>query len=120
MFILADCIQCCLSLEKLDCDKCRITSNDIFTLLSHLKFHDIQLKCLKRWDLQDNSIDDDAVNTLITYLPSVFPCIEDIDLDDNLVSTETVKKLDEFLKVRPQQVYCMKRMHQVLSKASLL
>ncbi|XP_064397278.1 uncharacterized protein LOC135344113 [Halichondria panicea] len=100
IFILADCIQCCLSLEKLDCDKCRITSNDIFTLLSHLKFHDIQLKCLKRWDLQDNSIDDDAVNTLITYLPSVFPCIEDIDLDDNLVSTETVKKLDEFLKER--------------------
>ena len=99
-FILADIIQCCLSLERLDCYECGITSKDIITLLSHLKSHNIQRNCLKRWDLRDNSIDDDAVTALITHLPSVFPCIEDIDLEDNFVSTETVKRLEAFLEVR--------------------
>ncbi|XP_064406753.1 uncharacterized protein LOC135351625 isoform X2 [Halichondria panicea] len=100
IFILAECIQCCPSLEKLDCDQCQVTSNDVFTLFSYLKSHDIQRKCLKCLDLQNNSIGDDAVTALITYLPSVFPCIEDIDLDDNLVSTEGLKRLEEFLQER--------------------
>ncbi len=69
--------------------------------------------------LQNNSIDDDAVTALITYLPSVFPCIEDIDLDDNLVSTEGLKRLEEFLQVRLQQFHCTKKIHQVLRKSVL-
>ncbi len=105
IFILADIIQCCLSLEILYCHECRITSKDIITLLTHLKYHNIQRNCLKCWFLGINSIDDDAVTALITYLPSVFPCIEYINLYDNLVSTETVNRLKEFLEVR---LYIMK------------
>ncbi len=111
ILILAEYIQCCVLLERLDCVECQLTSNDILILLLHLKSQDIQRTCLKRWNLIGNRIDDHIVETLTTHLPSVFPCIENIDLAtppaffhffyiNNPVSQQAVETLQQFLKVR--------------------
>ena len=98
--ILTECLKSCLSLKRLDCCRCHITSKDLITLFSHLKSEGVQRRCLKWWELRKNSIDDTAIETLTTMLPLVFPCINCVGLDHNLLSADTVETLKEFLLVR--------------------
>ena len=59
---------------------------------------------LRLWDLKDNEIDDQGVFALMEYLPTLFPCLgpnaHKIQLDNNLVSDETLECLQGEQKKR--------------------
>ena len=99
--VLAECIRACKALKDLSCWSCSLTSRDIITLLSRLKSKDSTYshKNLCSWNLFDNSIDNEGVNALIKDIPELFPCLEKVDVDDNLVSDKVKETLKKFLKV---------------------
>ena len=100
VLILAECIRVFRSLEEFGCWKCSLSSSDISSLLHHLKAHGCRDSSLKIWDLSYNSIDDEGVTSLIESIPDVFPCLEMVYINDNLVTDEVSEELTECLEVR--------------------
>ena len=111
--ILAGFMHSCPCLVSLYTSDCGITSDDLIWLLDKLT----QLKSsspnlcskLESWVLHNNQIDDSGVSALMDHLPSLFPClglgpISDIDLDSNPVSSEMVKRVEEEMRRRLQEV----------------
>ena len=108
--ILAGFMHLCPCLEYLITIDCGITSDDFLLLLDKLT----QFKCscpglcsqLYAWNLNENTIDDNGVHKLISYLPSLFPSIPcskcDPDfcfsLDGNPVSSDVESELEEEFK----------------------
>ena len=99
ILMLAECIRMCKSLEDLSCRKCSLTSSDIIELLSHFESNRISHKNLSSWDLRDNFIDDKGVAALIKSIPDIFPHLENVSIDGNLVSDEVKETLKKLLKV---------------------
>ena len=111
--ILAGFMHLCPCLGSLYTSDCGITSDDLIWLLDKLT----QLKSsspslcskLELWGLYDNQIDDSGVSALMDHLTSLFPrlrCdpVNDIDLYNNPVSSEMVKRLKEEMRRRCQEV----------------
>ena len=92
----------------LKCDHCGITSSDFKRLLVVLSEFNLSFctihNHLRQWDLKDNEIDDQGVIALMEYLPTLFPCLgpnaHKIQLDNNLVSDETLECLQGEQKKR--------------------
>ena len=97
ILILAECVRVCMSLEYLYCSNCSLTSSEVTALLDHLKHSGVRHKNLRKWDLSDNSIDDEGVNALIESIPKLFPSLVIVYLDDNPVSDEVKRRLKETL-----------------------
>ena len=95
--ILAECVRVCQSLDGLYCWSCSVTSSEVILILDHLE--STTHISLRWWDLSDNSIDDEGVNSLIERLPRLFPKLENIDFKKDSVSGEVQKRLEEILKV---------------------
>ena len=100
VYVLAQCIQVCKSLETLWCSGSSLTSESIITLLSYLKSNGVCQKHLQEWDLRGNSIDNGGAYALIENLPELFPCLESVDLDSTLVSDERLKKILKVLNLK--------------------
>ena len=111
--ILAGFMHLCPCLIDLSTRHCGITSDDLIWLLDKLT----QLKSsspslcgkLESWHLSNNQIDDSGVSALMDHLPSLFPRLgcdpfDDIDLGNNPVSSEMVKRLEEEMRRRCQEV----------------
>ena len=92
VLILVECMRVCMSLERLFCSNCSLTSSEVTALLDHLKHSGVSHKKLWWWDLSDNSIDDEGVNALIESIPKLFPSLSDVDLNGNPVSDEVLRK----------------------------
>ena len=92
--ILAECLQVCQSLESLYCWSCSLTSVEVIKILDHLRSS--SHKNLRKWDLYNNSIDDEGVNALIENIPQLFPKLEEVDL---MISGEIKERLKKLLKV---------------------
>ena len=97
--ILAECVRVCQSLESLYCWSCSLTSSEFINILDHLISSGSSLKNLWKWELDNNSIDDEGVSALIESLPQLFPSLENVELNDNPVSGEAEEKLSIFLEV---------------------
>ena len=114
--ILVGFIHLCPCMELLQTSDCDITSDDLIWLIDRLN----QLKSLSpnlcsklvSWDLENNLLDDRGVSALIDHLPSLFPYIMackkfyGINLNDNPISSEMKKILEEELKRRREEVSC--------------
>ena len=108
--VLAGFMHLCLCLKNLYTCDCGITSNDLIWLFDKLKssFSNPCTK-LERWSLGDNQIDDSGVLALMDHLPSLFPHLwtrqySDLDSYNNPVSSETIKRLNEEVGRRRQEV----------------
>ena len=108
--ILAGFIHLCPCVKHLHTNDCSITSDDLIWLLDRLD----QLKCsssklcskLQVWYLVNNYLEDRSVSTLIDHLPSLFPHLAcGTFLDDNPISSEMKKRLEEELR-RRREVGC--------------
>ena len=95
--VLAECVRVCQSLERLYCWSCSLTSSEVINILDHLESS--SHISLRWWNLSDNFIDDEGVNSLIERLPRLFPKLENIDFKKDCVSGEVQKRLEELLKV---------------------
>ena len=111
--ILAGFIHLCPCMRLLNTINCDITSDDLIRLLDQLN----QLKssspnlCSKllSWYLENNLLNDRGVSALIDHLPSLFPrlaceSVHGIFLNDNPISSEKKKILEEELKKRREEV----------------
>ena len=111
--ILAGFMHLCPCLTILSTNDCGITSDDLIWLLDKLT----QLKSsspslcseLESWYFDNNQIDDSGVSALMDHLPSLFPCLwcdqySYIYLDSNPVSSEMMKRLEEEMRRRRQEV----------------
>ena len=97
--ILSTILRLCQSLEDLSCLQCSLTSKDIVNTLRKLKSFECTCSKLKDLDLEKNSIEDHAIKEIIQCLPKLFPCLEELDIDGNLVSSEVKASLKAKLKV---------------------
>ena len=97
VLILAECVRVCMSLERLYCWNCSLTSSEVTALLDHLEHSGVSHKKLLGWWLDDNSIDNGGVNALIERIPKLFPSLEFVTLSGNPVSDEVKKRLKETL-----------------------
>ena len=98
VLVLTTVFQNCLSLTHLKCIRCCLTSTDISNILRKLKKSH---KKLKNWDLYENLLEDKGVNELTEQIPTLFPCLEEVDIDENDLVSEGVKaNLKKCLKVR--------------------
>ena len=97
VLILAECVRVCMSLKTLDCFGCSLTSSEVTALLDHLEHSGVRHKKLLRWWLNDNSIDDEGVNTLINSIPKLFPILWKVTLEGNPVRDEVKSRLEETL-----------------------
>jgi hypothetical protein len=105
---LAGFIHLCPCVKHLHTSDSSITSDDLLWLLNRLT----QLKSsssnlcskLQVWYLSNNQLDDAGVSALIDHLPSLFPYLAyyGTSLDDNPVSSEMKKRLEEELR-RPSR-----------------
>ena len=100
VYILAECVRVCQSLQYFFCWKCSLTSSEVISILNHLKSSGSTLKDLRDWDLFDNSIDDEGVNALIESTPELFSSLENVELSNNPVSDEAKERLQTILKVQ--------------------
>ena len=105
VLILAECVRVCMSLEKLYCLNCSLTSSEVAALLYHLEHSGVSHMNLKWWFLSHNSIDDEGVNALIESIPKLFPSLVGVYLDDNPVSDEVNRRLREALWVSKRQIF---------------
>ena len=104
--ILAGLMHLCPHISTVHTRNCGITSDDLEWLLDRLA----QLKssspslCSKLvgWFLRDNQIDNSGVSTLLNHLPSLFPRLGSVDLDNNQVNSELMKKLNEECRRRKE------------------
>ena len=103
--ILAAFMRLCLGLVQLHTNNCGITSDDLIHLFKIFKS---SFSCkLDVWVLNDNKIDDDGVSALIEHLPSLFPSLIIIGLNNNLTSSRVMKeRLEEELERRREEVRC--------------
>ena len=95
VLILAECMRVCLSLERLLCSNCSLTSSEVTVLLDHLKHSGVSHKNLELWGLSDNFIDDEGVNALIKSIPKLFPSLVFVTLNGNPVSDEINRRLEK-------------------------
>ena len=110
--VLAGFMYLCLCLENLYTCDCGITSDDLIWLFDKLKSSNSSSNLctkLERWSLGDNQIDDSGVLALMDHLPSLFPRLwthqhSDLDNYNNPVSSETMKRLNEEVGRRRQEV----------------
>ena len=104
--VLAAFIHFCSSLNLLDCSRSQLTSKDMKCLLTQLS----RLKSLQstsnfqsfenlHWNLDSNNIDDEGVAALIEHLPSLLPTVCHVSLDENPVSEEMKRRLEESLNI---------------------
>ena len=107
--ILAGFIHLCPCLKHFQTCNCSISSNEVLLLLENLtklKYSSPSLfNRLDRWNINDNEITDSGVSALIDRLPLLFTGSSKLtfNLNNNPVSNEVVKRLEEELK-RCQQV----------------
>ena len=100
--LLAGFMCLCPELGTLFCYDCEITSEDLKQLLLQLSQPILNLKI---WFLSSNYIDDDGVSTLIEHL-SIFPSLTHINVDDNnAISPEMSRRLEEICKERKMVHY---------------
>ena len=107
--ILAAFMYLCSSLIRLYTSYCGITSDDLIQLFEILKssFSSKPFSNLQLWFLDDNKIDDNGVSALIQHLPSLFPSLCNIDLNNNLIINRDMKeRLEEELRRRGRKVRC--------------
>ena len=111
--ILAAFYYLCPCVGYLYTSDCSITSNDLIWLLdrlAHLKSSSSSPNLCSKlvwWGLSNNQIDDSGASALIDHLPSLFPCLVNMHfLDDNSVSAEMMKKLEDELRRHPEEVSC--------------
>ena len=114
--ILAGFMHLCPCVEWLSIKDCGITSDDLVWFLDKLtqfKSSSPSLCCkLSTWELNGNRIGDSGAHALMDHLPSLFPYLgcgifryNGIDLDNNLVSDEMKKRLEEELRERREVSY---------------
>ncbi len=99
LFILVEYMQVCRFLNKLNCCSCSLSTHEIITILERLRVSNIKLESLQEWDVSDCNIDDEGVHALLEYSQDLFPHLESIDLDNNLVSAVVYSKLKKKLEV---------------------
>ena len=99
IFVLAECIRMCQSLQHLYCRSCSLCSFDIWNLFMHLKDLHVRHISLKRWDHWDNLIDDQGVTTIINGTPELFPVLESISIVGNPVGGNSENALSRTLEV---------------------
>ena len=114
VFILAECVRVCQSLEYLHCWNCSLTSSEVINILDHIKSAGSSHKNLSWWSLTDNTVDDEGVNAIIDSVPSLFPSLENVRINDNPVSDEVNEKLQKILKVIVIMSYKILRLHVML------
>ena len=103
--ILSGFIYLCPQLKYLYSSNCQINSDDLKQLLNRLsKLQSISSNrlCskLKKWDLDNNQIDNSGFSALIDYLPSLFPrlgygILGGINIQNNLVSGEMIIRIEK-------------------------
>ena len=100
--ILAGFMHSCPNLDKLFSRNGGITSNDLRQFLDRLTEFKSSSRSvcskLKTWNLSSNELDDSGVSALIDHLPSLFPLLSGVNLDDNPVSSKTARGLTEEMK----------------------
>ncbi len=99
VLLLAEYMQVCRSLQNLNCWDCSLSSCDTITILQHLRHCNISLEHLKEFDVSSCSIDDEGAYALFECLSDLFPCLENINLDGNLVNDVVYRKLKNALEV---------------------
>ena len=116
VFKLAECVRVCQSLEYLHCWNCSLTSSEVINIkfLDHIKSAGSSHKNLSWWNLTDNTVDDEGVNAIIDSVPSLFPSLENVSINDNPVSDEVNEKLQKILKVIVIMSYKILRLHVML------
>ena len=114
--ILVSFIYLCPSLESLYSSDCRITSDDLKTLLDRLSLLKLSsprvCSRLKYWNLGDNEINGSGLFALTEKQPNLFPCLHNFFLKDSEVVridgnpyTEMKRKLKEEAE-RREEVRC--------------
>ena len=106
--ILAAFMCLCLNLDNLYTSNCGITSDDLIQLFEILKssFPSKPFDKLEVWDLDDNKIDKNGICALYEHLPSLFPGLPIIKLNNVNVSREMKERLEEELVRRCEEVRC--------------
>ena len=93
--VLAGFMHLCPQLRRLDCGRCKLTSNDLKQLLSLLSQSNLNLE---EWDLYGNKLDDDGVSALIEHFP-MFPSLTRIQFGIygpySQISSEMCRSLKE-------------------------
>ena len=95
IYILAGLIYLCSCLKDLYTSECGITSNDLRQLFDQLSQFKAPANNLQSWHLEHNGIDDDGICTLMDYLPSLFPSLLYVMVEDNQVSDEAETKMKD-------------------------
>ena len=95
--VLAGLMCLCPHLKILGCNNCQITSDDLKLLL--LLLSQLKLNHLKTWNLSQNCIDDAGATALIEHSP-MFPALIHIEVDNNQISPEVCRSLEESYKKR--------------------
>ena len=111
VLILAECVRVCMSLVSLICWNCSLTSSEVTALLDHLEYSGVSHKNLRKWYLNNNSIDDEGVNALIESKPKLFPSLVDVFLNGNPVSDEAKRRLKKTL---PSLSWVSKRQNSIV------
>ena len=102
--ILATLMYVCPCRDRLYCQSCGITSDDLKQLLTLLSCLKLKLSYLWLWDLSNNDIDDNGVSALIQHL-SMFPKLRGVFLDGNVhISSGMLETLKKKLYT-PQEVH---------------
>ena len=87
--VLHSIMSLCSSVQYLSTTQCNITSEYLFF---HL-FNEQECSRLRSWYLSQNKINDDGIHLLLKNLATALPCITAIDLSQNPVSEEMVRRL---------------------------
>ena len=99
VLVLAECVRVCISLERLNCWRCSLTSSEFINIFNHLKCSGSRHKNLRKWNLGFNFIKDEGVIALIESVPKLFPSLREVHLLGNPVSGEVKENLEKLMKV---------------------
>ena len=107
--ILAGFMHLCPYVDRLYCNHCGITSNDLRSLHTILTSKwSTPNHSLVRWSLRSNEIDDIGIDALSECL-QLFPSLGYIDIHTNPVSEEAMMRLQEEVQKRKyRKVCCLK------------
>ena len=108
--ILAGFMYLCPCLWLLSTKDCSITFDELSQFKSSSTNTGLCSK-LRSWHISNNQIDDRGARAVMNHLPSLFPCLgyneyDDVDLCNNLVSSEVKKRLEEKLRERREVSCC--------------